>query len=35
MNVLFSAGRIVHGEQATTVYLGIQLLVGGSGANAE
>jgi hypothetical protein len=33
--VLFSAGRTVRGEQATTVYLGIQVLVGGSGANSE
>ncbi|MGD1148533.1 MAG: transporter [Thermoanaerobaculaceae bacterium] len=35
MNVLFSAGRTVRGEQATSVYLGIQLLVGGSGANSK
>jgi hypothetical protein len=33
--VLFSAGRTVRGEEATTVYLGIQVLVGGSGANSD
>ena len=33
--VLFSAGRTFRGEQATTVYLGIQVLVGGSRANSE
>jgi hypothetical protein len=35
LSVLFSAGRTVRGEQATTVYLGMQVLVGGSGANSE
>ncbi len=33
--VLFSAGRTFRGEDATTVYLGIQVLVGGPGANPE
>lgn len=33
MNVLFSAGRTIRGEEATTAYLGIQVLVGGSEAN--
>jgi hypothetical protein len=33
--VLFSAGRTFRGEEATTVYLGIQVLVGGPGANPE
>jgi hypothetical protein len=35
LNVLFSAGRTFRGEAATTVYMGVQLLVGGSGANSE
>ena len=35
MNILFSAGRTVRGEQATTVYLGIQVLVGGSRADSK
>jgi Putative MetA-pathway of phenol degradation len=33
--VLFSAGRTACGENAITVYLGIQLLLGGSGAALE
>ena len=35
MNVLFSAGQIVRGRHATTAYLGIQVLAGGSKANSE
>ena len=35
VGVLFSAGRTVRGEQATTVYLGIQLLLGGAGESSE
>jgi hypothetical protein len=35
LNVLFSAGRTFRGEEATTVYLGIQVLVGGSRANSD
>jgi hypothetical protein len=35
LGVLFSAGRTFRGEAATTVYLGIQVLAGGSGANSE
>ena len=35
VNVLFSAGRTIRGEQATTGYLGIQLLLGGAGESSE
>jgi hypothetical protein len=34
-NVLFSAGRTFRGEAATTVYVGVQLLVRGSQAKTE
>jgi hypothetical protein len=33
--VLFSAGRTVRGDPATTVYLGLQVLVGGAGRSSE
>jgi hypothetical protein len=33
--VLFSAGRTFRGEAATTVFLGVQLLLGGAGERSE
>ena len=35
VGVLFSAGRTVRGEQATTLYLGVQLLMGGAGGSPD
>jgi hypothetical protein len=35
LNVLFSAGRTFRAEKATTVYVGVQLLAGGSEAKTE
>lgn len=35
VNILFSAGHTLHGEPATTAYLGIQLLLGGAGESSE
>jgi hypothetical protein len=35
VNILFSVGHTFHGESATTAYLGIQLLLGGTGEGSE
>ena len=35
VGVLFSAGCTFRGEPAATVYLGLQVLVGGAGGSSE